>query len=107
MIFNVTNTFTKLNATKGTIQNASATYTIEVSDKNEENSGIILNPQEKYSFSDTTIYVRCANSEQAKVRYSSLVVASCACGGGDGGGTSSDDGDETITPADIGGLFNP
>ena len=44
MIYNVTNDFTQLAETAGTIQNNSYIYPVEVSDRAEADSGILLYP---------------------------------------------------------------
>ena len=58
MLYTVTNDFVKINETQGTIQNSSRVFDIEVSDKSEPNSGIILFGLNKFSFSGTK-YIRC------------------------------------------------
>lgn len=59
MIYSVTNEFLKITETTGTIQNSSYIFDIEISHKPENDSGILLRPLNKYSFSDQTIYLRC------------------------------------------------
>lgn len=59
MLYNVTNNFIKLTETSGTIQNTSSIFSIEVSDKPEADSGFILFPLNKISFSGEAIYLRC------------------------------------------------
>ena len=61
MIYNATNDFIQLPVTSGTIQNNSYVYTVEISNQAVVNSGILLFPLNKFSFSDTTLYIRCAD----------------------------------------------
>ena len=86
MIYNVTGEFTKLSETTGTIQNVSNVYPVEVSDKAEPNSGILLFPLNKFSFSDKSLFVRCTDADgHAQIRVTPFVVDS----GGSSGGESS------------------
>ena len=59
MIYNVTNDFTKINETSGTIQNTSRVFDLEVSNSPEPNSGFLLFGLNKFSFHNETIYLRC------------------------------------------------
>lgn len=54
-------TFTQISETSGTIQNASRIYNVEISNQAVVDSGILLFPLNKFSFSDTTLYIRCAD----------------------------------------------
>lgn len=51
--------FTQITETTGTIQNSSHVGTIEMSTSNTPDSGILIYPLQKVSFSDQTIYLRC------------------------------------------------
>ena len=62
MIYNVTNEFTKISETSGTIQNVGYVYPVEISDKAEADSGILLYPLNKISFADKTLYIRCVET---------------------------------------------
>ncbi|MBQ6298712.1 MAG: hypothetical protein IJK81_13695 [Selenomonadaceae bacterium] len=64
--------FTKISETSGTIQNPSRFKTIEVSNSNEPSSGLLLEPLQKYTFQNVTIYLRCidGNSEARVVPFS-------------------------------------
>lgn len=53
--------FTRINETSGTIQNASQINTVEISDRAELNSGVLLYPLNRCSFSDVTLYARCVD----------------------------------------------
>lgn len=66
MIYNVTRDFTKINETSGAIQNTSHIYDIEISDKAEINSGILLYPLNTIFFNGG-IYARCIEG-QAEAR---------------------------------------
>lgn len=59
MLYSLTNEFTQIAETTGTIQNASHVGTIEMSNSNTPDSGILIYPLQKVSFSDQTIYLRC------------------------------------------------
>ena len=67
MLYNVTDQFTKLAETAGTIQNVSNIFSVEVSDKAEPNSGFLLFPLNKISVASTQLYVRCVDGT-AEVR---------------------------------------
>ena len=53
--------FIKLDETTGTIQNTSDNFTLELSSKNELNSGIFIYPHRQCSFKNTPVYLRCVN----------------------------------------------
>ena len=61
MRYNVTNEFTKISETAGTIQNVSNVYPVEVSDKAEAGSGILLFPLNKFSFNEAVLFMRCVD----------------------------------------------
>ena len=61
MIYNVTNDFVRLSVTAGTIQNNSYIYPIEISNQAVADSGILLYPLNKVSFSGATLYMRCTD----------------------------------------------
>lgn len=61
MIYNVTNEFTRLAETAGTIQNNSYIYPIEISNQAVADSGILLYPLNKFTFSGTQLYMRCTD----------------------------------------------
>ena len=62
MRYNVTNELTKISETAGTIQNVSNVYPVEVSDKAEAGSGILLFPLNQFSFNAPTLYMRCTDA---------------------------------------------
>lgn len=62
MRYEVTSDFIKISETSGTIQNVSNVYPVEVSDKAEAGSGILLFPLNKFSFSETVLFMRCAET---------------------------------------------
>jgi len=66
MLYTVTDDFVKVAEAQGTIQNSSRVFDIEVSDKPEPNSGIILFGLNKFSFTGTK-YIRCIGGN-AQVR---------------------------------------
>lgn len=80
MIYNLTRSFTQIAETTGTIQNASSTTTVEMSTSNTPDTGILIYPLEKVSFSDKTIYLRCVDGESAEVR---VIPFELFAGGGD------------------------
>ena len=59
MIYSVADQFVQITETSGTVQNTSYIFDVEVSHKPEVDSGILLRPLNKYSFSNQTIYLRC------------------------------------------------
>ena len=67
MIYTITSEFTKLNETQGTVQNSSNIYTLELSDSNVPDSGVLIYPLNQRSFSGTK-YLRCIDGNtQARV----------------------------------------
>ena len=89
MIYHVTNQFVPINETSGTIQNSGFIHDVEVSDKPEVNSGILLRPHDKISFSGTTLYMRCVDENSAvDIR---VVPFFINAGTNSGGGSSTDD----------------
>ena len=74
MRYVVTDQFTKLSETAGTIQNVGNIYSVEVSDKAEADSGILLYPLNQISFKSPIVYVRCTDSGGwAEIRVVSFV----------------------------------
>ena len=72
MFYQLTSDFLKLNETTGTVQNSSV-FTIELSNKKEFDSGILLFPRQYYSFSNTTLYARCIEGAVKKRRLECLI----------------------------------
>lgn len=68
MVYSLTKDFTQIAETTGTIQNASHIYTIEMSQSNTKDSGILIYPAQKVSFSNQTIYLRCYDGAGAEAR---------------------------------------
>ena len=52
-----TNTPTAISETYGTIQNADHIYSVLVNDSASDDGGIILLPQQKFMWSDKTLYI--------------------------------------------------
>lgn len=98
--------FTKINETKGTIQNASKITTIEVSNAPVPGSGILLSPTSKFTFEIDGVYVRCVDGAGAEVRVVPFEVA--GEGGGGGVGTIILDGTEfrIATNAEIAAMLD-
>ena len=89
MLYNINDEFTKINETRGTIQNTSQCYSVEISDTAEENSGYLLHPLNRISFSGE-VYLRCTESGgRAQVNVVSFITDSG--GGGSGGSSTVDD----------------
>ena len=87
MRYVVSGDFTKISETAGTIQNVGNVYPVEVSDKAEPDSGILLYPLNKISFSDKTLYMRCTEvGGQAEIHVVPFTVDSV--GGTSSGGIS-------------------
>ena len=92
MRYVATKEFTRISESAGTIQNTSPICTVEVSDKAEAGSGILLYPKEKITVRGSPIYIRCI-SGAAYVNVVTFVVV------GEGGSSSSTD-DDTQLAAD-------
>ena len=86
LIYNLTNTFTRLSESTGTIQN-SGSGSIEVSNQRTFGTGIILKPGEKFSFTNTTLYARAEGKNSIARVVPFLLgaggVATVSGGGGD------------------------
>ena len=102
MRYTVTTDFIKISETVGTIQNLSHIYNIEVSNKAELDSGILLHPLNKFTFNDETIFLRCVDGT-AEVRVVPFLVDTF--GGTVQGGTSG--GFDTFDDSDVDDIFNP
>lgn len=74
MKYIINDQFTKINETKGTIQNISSVFSVEVYNKAEADTGIILYPLNKFTFSGEDIYLRCAAGGWAEVRVIPFIV---------------------------------
>ena len=82
MLYSIASKFVKINETRGTIQNTSSVYTVEVSDNATADSGFLLYPLNKMSF-DGEVYLRCAEGGgRALIRVVPFLV--------NAGGSSSD-----------------
>ena len=101
MFYQLTSQFKKINQTSGTVQNASI-FTLEMSNKDEADSGILIYPKQACSFTNTPIYLRCIEGA-AKAR----VVPFIANSGGTnaGGGSSGGDVVETFDNDDLDDIF--
>ena len=80
MIYNLSKDFTQITETTGTIQNASHIYTLEMSQSNTKDSGILIYPLQSKSFSNKTIYLRCVDGAGAEAR---VIPFEVGTGGGD------------------------
>lgn len=73
--------WTKISETSGTIQNVDSDYNVEMTN-DTLNSGIIIYPHQKHTFSSSNIYLRCTEKkENVTVRVVPFIVD------GKGGGT--------------------
>ena len=87
MLYNVTDSFIKVAENSGTIQNNSQAFTVEISDNTDEDSGYLLHPLNRVSFSGD-IFIRCTEGGgRAQVNVVSFITDS----GGSGGGSYVDD----------------
>ena len=76
MLYSLTTEFIKLNETQGTVQNSSNIFTLELSDSNEIDSGVLIYPLNQLSFSGTK-YLRCVDGNtQARVVSFAEITAS-------------------------------
>lgn len=88
MRYEVTGEFTKISETTGTIQNMSNVYAVEVSNKAEADSGIILYPLNRISVTLSECYLRCVDGGNAEVRVVPFEVDVTRGGGSSAAGTS-------------------
>ena len=80
------NEFTELNETTGTIQNLDGVTYVEITDDPTKNTGLLLAPNEMFSWSNNPLYVRAAKGAfECEVRV--LPFEEGGSGGGDGGGS--------------------
>ena len=105
MLYNVTGEFVKITATSGTIQNTSNIYTVEVSSKAEPDSGILLYPLNKFSFSELILYVRCVDVGGRAVINVVPFTVDMGVGGSASGGASS--GTLSFDDSDVADIFKP
>lgn len=61
MRYNVTGDFIPITETKGTIQNTSQIYTLEVSAYKTKDSGILVYPLNSVTFKGSPVYMRCVD----------------------------------------------
>ena len=87
--YQLTKNFTKISETTGTIQNSSKIYAVEISDKQEANSGFLLNPLSKISYVGKQLYARCADIAAVELRVVPFVVDMGVGNSSDTGGDSS------------------
>ena len=100
MLYIASDSFIKVAETKGTIQNNSQCYSVEISDDAVPGNGFILYPLNRISFTGS-VYLRCIESgKHAPVNVVSFVVNAAA---GSSGGSSSDS--VSFTDADINDIF--
>ena len=59
MRYSLSKDFIKINETTGTVQNPSQIRTLEMSENNTPNSGLLIPPLQAHTFVGTTIYLRC------------------------------------------------
>ena len=88
MLYSLSTDFTKLNETQGTVQNSSNIYTLELSDSDVPDSGVLIYPLNKLSFSGTK-YLRCidGNSQARVVSFAEIAASN---------GSSADDTEDVI-----------
>lgn len=95
MRYVVSGEFTKISETAGTIQNVGNVYPVEISDKAEADSGILLYPLNNISFKSPIVYVRCTDSGGwAEIRVVSFVGNSVTVS--DGASTAEKSEDEIV-----------
>lgn len=79
----VTEEFSPISVTTGTVQNTSRINTVEVSNTTVKGSGVLLPPLKKASFTDQTLYARCFDGAGAEIIVLPLAIGSGGGGGGD------------------------
>ena len=65
--FVTSDSFTKIGETEGTIQNVDSIHTVEMSDSQNFDCGILIYPHQKHSFNGARIFLRCIDGT-AEVR---------------------------------------
>lgn len=101
MIYHVTNDFTKINETSGTVQNNSSVYDVEISDRPTAGSGILLHPLNKFTFNNQ-IYVRCVAGGWAAINVVPFIVDGSSVISSSGSSTT---GDQSFSQADLDYIF--
>ncbi len=105
MVYLLSNDFTKISETTGTVQNTSHIYTIEMAQSNVKDSGIFIYPLHQHSFNGTDIYLRCVDGAGAEARVVPFEVD--LKGGGGSSTIIVEDGELPVaTDADIENLLN-
>ena len=100
MFYDLSDEFTKISQTGGTIQNTSQCYSVEISDNAVAGNGFLLYPLRSVSFSGN-VFLRCTESGgHVRVNVVSFVVNASA---GSSGNSSSDF--DSFTDADINDIF--
>lgn len=100
MLYNICDEFTKITETRGTIQNTSQCYSIEISDSAEAGNTFLLYPLNSISFSGN-VYLRCTErGGHVRVNVVSFVVNAAA-----GSSSGSSSGFDSFTDADIEDIF--
>lgn len=102
MIYSATEDFIKITETSGTIQNSSFIFDVELSHKPEVDSGILLRPLNKFSFSDQTIYIRAIGG-----RADCRVIPFLVDAGAGGSSTGSISGFDSFDQDDVDDMFKP
>lgn len=83
MLVTITNEYSALPYTSGTVENLNRTAVAELSDTADDSGGIILRPGEKFIF-NSQLYARS--------RYAGMTLAVVQSSGGSGGGGDDEDG---------------
>ena len=70
MVYKISaDSFTKINERSGTLQNIDSGYSIEMSDNENFDNGILVYPHQKHTFHNIDIYLRCTQDKAtAEVR---------------------------------------
>ena len=82
MVYKISaDSFNKINERSGTLQNIDSGYSIEMSDNETFDNGILVYPHQKHTFHNTDVYLRCTQDKAtAEVRVVPFEI--------DNGGTS-------------------
>lgn len=100
----VSDSFTKISITTGTIQNVSDNI-IEISSNETIDNGVLLKPYDMFCFSNTTLYARCYNGGGGYIRVVTFTDSSSSGGSGSSGGQTVSE-DQVATDEDIGSLID-
>ena len=102
MLYFITDQFSRISQSQGTVQNNSNIYSVEISNQPVVDSGFLLYPLNKFSFSGATLFARCVDGAFAELRVVPFLVdfhSSASYTDSDSDFASDDDADNIIDDA--------